>query len=75
MPQAVLTVVPGKQPDLYDAGVLAAEMKLKGRIYDSRPAGSPRGISIILNEGTSSDDRLKIANEFKALGYNVIEVP
>jgi hypothetical protein len=75
MPQAVLTVVPGKQPDLSDAVALATDMKQKGRIYDWRPAGSPRGISVILNEGTSSSDRLEIANEFKALGYNVIEVP
>ena len=74
MAQAVLTVVPGKQPDMADAAGLATVMKEKGRIYDWRIAGSPGGISVILND-TDSSERLEIAGEFKALGYNVIEVP
>jgi hypothetical protein len=49
-------------------------MKEEGRIADWRPAIPPRGISVILND-TDSANRLKIANEFKALDYNVIEVP
>jgi hypothetical protein len=75
MAQAVLTVVPGKQPDLADAVGLAAVMKYKARIYDWRLAGSPGGISVILNDNAASNQRLEIAGEFKALGYNVIEVP
>jgi hypothetical protein len=75
MAQAVLTVVPGKQPDLADAAGLATLMKSQGRIYDWRIAGSPGGISVILNDNTDSSRRLEIAEEFKALGYNVIEVP
>lgn len=75
MPQAVLTVVQGNQPDMSNAVALATDMKTKGRIYDWRPAITVEGISVILNDGTSSSDRLKIANEFKNLGYNVIEVP
>jgi hypothetical protein len=50
-------------------------MKQRDRIYDWRPAIPPRGISVILKDGTASDERLAIANEFKALRYNVIEVP
>lgn len=75
MPQAVLTVVPGKQPDMLDAAQLASVLKDEGRIYDWRIAGAPRGISVILKSNTSSKERLEIAGEFKALGYNVIEVP
>jgi hypothetical protein len=74
MPQSVLTVVPGVQNDMAGAGQLATAMKEEGRIADWRPAIPPRGISVILND-TDSANRLKIANEFKALGYNVIEVP
>ncbi len=74
MPQSVLTVIPGKEPDLAGAVQLATAMKEQHRIYDWRLAVSPRGISVILND-TDSANRLKIANEFKALGYNVIEVP
>ena len=75
MAQAVLTVVPGKQPDMSDAVGLAIDMKDKRRIYDWRIAGSPGGISVILNDDTNSSQRLEIAEEFKGLGYNVIEVP
>jgi hypothetical protein len=75
MPQAVLTVVPGRQIDMLDAAGLATQLKDEGRIYDWRVAGSPRGISVILNTNTTSAERLEIAGEFKALGYNVIEVP
>ncbi len=75
MPQAVLTVVPGKETDMLNAAQLAAQLKEEGRIYDWRVAGSPRGISVILKTDTSSAERLEIAGEFKALGYNVIEVP
>jgi hypothetical protein len=74
MPQSVLTVVPGKEPDLAGAVQLATVRKEKHRIYDWRPAIPPGGISVILND-TDSANRLVIANEFKALGYNVIEVP
>jgi hypothetical protein len=74
MPQSVLTVIPGKEPDLAGAVQLATVMKEKHRIHDWRPAIPPRGISVILND-TDSANRLVIANEFKALGYNVIEVP
>ncbi len=73
--QAILTVVPGKQTDLLDAGALGQQMKDQGRIFDSRPAGSPGGLSIILNPDTSSDERIAIADEFIALGYQVIERP
>ena len=75
MPQAVLTVVPGKQSDMLDAAYLASVLKDEGRIYDWRPAIPPRGISVILKSTTSSKERLEIAKEFKDLGYNVIEVP
>ena len=75
MPQAVLTVIPGVQFDMAEAVGLATVMKQQGRIYDWRPAIPPRGISVILKDGTGSDERLAIANEFKALRYNVIEVP
>jgi hypothetical protein len=75
MPQAVLTVVPGVQFDMAEAVGLATVMKQQDRIYDWRPAIPPRGISVILKDGTASGERLAIANEFKALGYNVIEVP
>ena len=73
--QSVLTVVPGVQYDLAEAVGLATVMKQQGRIYDWRPAIPPRGIGVILKDGTDSGERLAIANEFKALGYNVIEVP
>ena len=75
MPQAVLTVVPGKQSDLLDAAYLASVLKDEGRIYDWRPAIPSRGISVILKSTTSPQERLEIAKEFKDLGYNVIEVP
>ena len=75
MPQAVLTVVPGKQHDMLDAAYLAGVLKDEGRIFDWRLAISPRGISVTLKSTTSSSDRLEIAKEFKDLGYNVIEVP
>ena len=74
MPQSVLTVIPGKQYDLAEAVQLATVMKKEGRICDWRPAIPSSGISVILND-TDSAMRLVIANEFKALGYNVIEVP
>jgi hypothetical protein len=75
MPQAVLTVVPGVQFDMAEAGGLATVMKQQDRIFDWRPAIPPRGISVILKDGTAPGERLAIANEFKALRYNVIEVP
>ena len=74
MSQSVLTVVTGKEPDLAGAVQLATVMKEKHRISDWRPAIPAGGISVILND-TDSANRLVIANEFKDLGYNVIEVP
>jgi hypothetical protein len=75
VPQAVLTVVPGVETDMLNAAHLAGVLKDEGRIYDWRIAGSPRGISVILKTDTDSAERLKIADEFKALGYTIIEVP
>jgi hypothetical protein len=73
--QAVLTIVPGAQPDLSGAAALGAQMKAQGRIFDCRPAPSGGGLSVILKNGTSGSERVAIANEFKALGYACIEVP
>jgi hypothetical protein len=72
---AILTVIPGVQYDLGPAVELATQMKAAGRIYDWRPAIPPRGLSIILLPGTSDQERLAIADEFIALGYQVIERP
>ncbi len=58
-----------------DASELGAEMVAAGRIQDCRIAGAPRGLSIILLPNTSDADRLEIGNEFKALGYYIIEMP
>ena len=72
---AILTIVPGVQYDLGPAVELATQMKAAGRIYDWRPAIPPRGLSVILLPGTSDQERLAIADEFIALGYQVIERP
>jgi hypothetical protein len=72
---AVLTIVPGVQYDMGPAVQLAIQMKTAGRIYDWRPAIPPQGISVILLPGTSDEERLAIADEFIALGYQVIERP
>jgi hypothetical protein len=73
--QAVLTIIPGVQPDLSGAVALGAQMKGRGRIYDCRPAPSGGGLSVILKDDTSGPERISIANEFKALGYGCKEVP
>jgi hypothetical protein len=72
---AILTVIPGVQYDMGPAVTLAQQMKASDRIYDWRPAGAPRGLSIILKPGTTAAERLAIADEFIALGYQVIERP
>jgi len=73
--QGVLTIIAGVQSDFTDATNLCGKLAAAGRIQECRIAGSPRGLSVILLPNTSDADRLEIANEFKALGYGVIEVP
>lgn len=70
--QTVLTVLPGREPDLLKARELAALLKRRGLISDWLQLVEAKDLKIILKLDTSSLRRTAIADEFVQVGYEVL---
>ena len=71
--QTVLTVLPGREPDLLKARELAALLKRRGLIADWQQLVDEKDLKIILKLDTSSRRRSAIADEFVQVGYEVLD--
>ena len=69
----VLTVLPGREPDLLKARELAAVLKRRGLIADWQQLFEAKDLKIILKLDTSSRRRIAIAGEFIQMGYEVLD--